>query len=179
MSHTVRGAVSRCCGPASSPGDVLLGRTLPMMDTPRRYHCARCRVPVVICRACDRGNLYCFDGCADLARAESQRASAQRYQLTRQGRHNHADRQRRYRQRLQQKVTQQGSPAIGPGDLLRFELGRRQQRADSPVVTTHPSMRCHGCGQHCSPFVRLTVLRGRSSRIRRSPRTSPGSTRRP
>jgi hypothetical protein len=85
-----------------------------MMDTPRRYHCARCRVPVVICRACDRGNLYCFDGCADLARAESQRASAQRYQLTRQGRHNHADRQRRYRQRLQQKSDAAGFTRYRP-----------------------------------------------------------------
>ena len=149
-----------------------------MKDSPRRYHCVRCRIPVVICRTCDRGNLYCFEGCAGLARAESQRAAARRYQMTRQGRHNHADRQRRYRQRLQEKVTQQGSPPIRPGDLLRLELGRRQQQADLPVITTQPVMRCHGCGQHCSPFVRLTVLRGRSSRNGHWARTSSGSTRR-
>jgi hypothetical protein len=150
-----------------------------MKDSPRRYHCARCRVPVVICRTCDRGNLYCFDGCADQARAESQRTAARRYQSTRQGRHNHAERQRRYRQRLQEKVTQQGSPSICPGDLLRLELGRRQQRLNLPVVPGQQVMRCHGCGQHCSPFVRLSVLRGRSWRSHRESRTSPGSTRRP
>lgn len=150
-----------------------------MKDSPRRYHCARCRVPVVICRACDRGNLYCFDGCADLARAESQRASGRRYQSTRRGRHNHADRQRRYRQRLQEKVTQQGSPPIRPGDLLRLELGRRQQQADLADVTLHSVMRCHGCGQPCSSFVRLTVLRGRSSRNHRLLRASSGSIHRP
>ena len=40
-----------------------------MQDSPRLYHCARCHRQVVIYRACDRGNLYCFDGCAGLARA--------------------------------------------------------------------------------------------------------------
>ena len=150
-----------------------------MQDSPRLYHCARCRCQVVICRACDRGNLYCFGDCAGLARADSQRAATRRYQSTRQGRHNHAERQRRYRQRLQEKVTQQGSPPIRPGDLLRLELGRRQQQADLADVTMHPLMRCHGCGQSCSPFVRLTVLRGRSSRNRRGPHISPGSKRRP
>ena len=149
-----------------------------MKDSPRLYNCGRCHRQVVICRACDRGNLYCFDGCADLARAESQRAAARRYQATRQGRHNHAERQRRYRQRLQEKVTQQGSPALGPGDLLRRELERRQQQADLSAVATLPVTSCHGCGQPCSPFVRLTVLRGRFSRNRRSPRTPSDSTRR-
>jgi hypothetical protein len=149
-----------------------------MKDSPRRYHCARCRVPVVICRTCDRGNLYCFGGCAGLARAESRRAAARRYQSTRQGRHNHADRQRRYRRRLQEKVTQQGSPALGPSDLLHLELGRRRQSGDLHVVTTQSVMRCHGCGHHCSPFVRLTVLRDRSSRNGHGARTFSGSTRR-
>ena len=47
--------------------------------TPRLYLCARCRVQVLICSCCDRGNIYCKRGCAKESRCSKQRASGQRY----------------------------------------------------------------------------------------------------
>jgi len=66
-----------------------------MENTARLYHCARCHRQVVICRQCDRGNIYCPDGCAEEARRTSLRAAGGRYQQTRRGRLKHAERQRR------------------------------------------------------------------------------------
>jgi len=161
VSDTVRGAVLRCSGPASSPGVVLIARTLPMKDCARLYHCARCRCQVVICQRCDRGNIYCTQGCASLTRVESQRSAGQRYQSSLPGRHKHADRQRRYRQRLEGKVTHHGSPPTPVGDVLLVELRKRGNREGFSVIPPGRVIQCHHCGQVCSPFVRLTVLRGR------------------
>jgi len=149
-----------------------------MKDCARLYNCVRCRCQVVICRDCDRGNLYCFDGCADQARTESLRAAGRRYQSTRQGRHQHAERQRRYRRRLADKVTQQGSPLFPLSDVLHLALERRRESGDSPVVPSSGAMQCHGCGCYCSPFVRLTLLRGRYPRSGHRPRASSRSVRR-
>jgi hypothetical protein len=78
--------------------------------TPARFFlCARCHAQVLICSCCDRGQIYCADGCAGLARREGQRAAGQRYQTSRRGRVVHALRARRYRAR-QKNVTHQGSP---------------------------------------------------------------------
>ena len=173
VSDTARGAVLRCCGPTSSSGVVLIGRTLPMKDCARLYHCARCRCQVVICQRCDRGNIYCAQDCASLTRAESRRSAGQRYQSSLPGRHKHADRQRRYRQRLEDKVTHQGSPPTPAGDVLPLELKRHGHPGDSPIVPPGKVIQCHHCGQVCSPFVRLTVLRGRYP-----PRSSSHSVRR-
>jgi hypothetical protein len=95
----------------------------------RRFLCARCRTPVLVCSHCDRGQIYCASGCAAAARGERQRDAAQRYQCSRRGRFNHAARTRRWRERQAastrlaavppaqsgtqsgtQSVTHQGSP---------------------------------------------------------------------
>jgi hypothetical protein len=62
-----------------------------MESSARLFHCARCRRQVVICRRCDRGNIYCSRRCSQPARCESQRAAARRYQHTKAGRVKHAD----------------------------------------------------------------------------------------
>ena len=64
-----------------------------MENSARLYHCSRCRRRVIICRACDRGQIYCPGPCAGLARATSLRAAAQRYRQTRQGKLRQALRQ--------------------------------------------------------------------------------------
>jgi hypothetical protein len=86
------------------------------------YQCARCREQVVVCRRCDRGQIYCPSGCAALARRERQRAAGARYQSSRRGRFGHAERSRRYRRRVRGEiVTHQGSVALLAGDVLRIE----------------------------------------------------------
>ena len=96
-----------------------------MGDEPaRRFLCARCRAPALVCSHCDRGQIYCAAGCAAVARLQSQREAGRRYQCSRPGRFVHAARTRRWRQRqallavsaaraemaTPQSVTHQGSP---------------------------------------------------------------------
>lgn len=63
----------------------------------RQFNCGRCRALVVICRHCDRGNIYCGPRCASEARRESRRACNARHQRSARGRRLHAARQARYR----------------------------------------------------------------------------------
>lgn len=96
-----------------------------MGDEPaRRFLCARCRAPVLVCSHCDRGQIYCAAGCAAVARLQSQRDAGRRYQGSLRGRFRHAARTRRWRERqaltavplarsempTPQSVTHQGSP---------------------------------------------------------------------
>jgi hypothetical protein len=87
----------------------------------RLFLCACCRVQVLVCRQCDRGQRYCANGCAAATRQALQRDSARRYQCGRAGRFKHALRTQRWRarQKLAEKiVTHQGSPCPAPDALL-------------------------------------------------------------
>lgn len=64
------------------------------------FRCARCGALVTICRSCDRGNIYCSNGCAEICRLESTRKAAKLYQASGKGARRHALRQKRYRWRL-------------------------------------------------------------------------------
>ena len=77
-----------------------------MTSTGRFYLCQRCRLQVIICRRCDRGQIYCSDACSKAARCEALRSSGRRYQQSLKGRLKHAERAHRYRQR-KNKVTHQ------------------------------------------------------------------------
>ena len=74
-----------------------------------------CRIQVCgavfyVCRSCDRGQRYCSERCRDKARREQRRAANRRHQRSEEGRLDHRDRQREYRQRLVLlRVTDQGS----------------------------------------------------------------------
>ena len=98
----------------------------------RRFLCARCRAPTLVCSHCDRGQIYCATGCAALVRQQSQREAGRRYQCSRPGRFKHAARTRRWRERQAlpavlaarsamaspQSVTHQGSPASASDAVL-------------------------------------------------------------
>lgn len=79
----------------------------------RLFNCAACGQAVHICRACDRGNVYCAGECAATRRTESLRRAGARYQRTRGGATRHAARQSAWRARQIQEVTHQGSPTQG------------------------------------------------------------------
>jgi hypothetical protein len=49
--------------------------TNAIRGTARLFLCARCRAQVVICRDCDRGQIYCTSRCAQDARRNAQRAA--------------------------------------------------------------------------------------------------------
>lgn len=130
----------------------------------RLFLCAACRMQVVICSCCDRGQIYCAGDCADRARRYSRQCAGQRYQTGPAGRRRHAARQGRYRARGK-KVTHHGSPPPPPNDLLAHSSPVSASDAaaaeDRPRRTiTH----CHWCGRRCPPLVRQGFLRRRGRR---------------
>ena len=131
----------------------------PMKVSARLYQCARCHCQVIICRHCDRGNVYCPNGCADLARADSQRRAAKRYRLTRRGRFANAERQHRFRARQPQKVTHQGSPSPADLALLLTLRGTGEKRRTHDPFCDSAAMVCHVCHRECDPFLRRDFLR--------------------
>lgn len=130
-----------------------------MQVSARLFQCARCHRQVIICRRCDRGNVYCTDGCARQARVDSLRRAGKRYRSTRRGRFANADRQRRFRARQRQNVTHQGSPSSAAFALLLTVLGRRNQRRVDTPNRPQGTLYCHVCHGECDPFLRRDFLR--------------------
>ena len=127
----------------------------------RLFLCLCCRVQVLICSDCDRGQIYCAKSCATPARRRSLRAAGRRYQTSRQGRHKHAERMRRYRARQRlaaEKVTHQGSMPPAQNGLL---ASNPEVVATSPTPRTTPAGHCHFCGVRCPDFVRRGFLHSR------------------
>jgi hypothetical protein len=120
----------------------------------RLFLCACCRAHVLICSDCDRGQIYCNEGCAQEVRRRNQREAGRRYQRTSKGRAAHAERSRRYRAR-RQSVTHQGPPRRpqhGPASA-------RPAATDGPTATHRRApaplnYSCYWCGCPCSQFVR-------------------------
>jgi len=142
----------QCCTrgrtrPAAHPrqlAGVLMG------DEPaRRFLCARCRTPALVCSRCDRGQMYCAAGCAGVARLQSQRDAGRRYQCSRPGRFMHAARTRRWRQRqalvavsavrsemaAPQSVTHQGSPLPASDAVLTVPSPMPAAATPAPAST--------------------------------------------
>jgi hypothetical protein len=140
----------------------------------RLFLCARCHVLVVICRRCDRGQIYCAAGCAREARREAQRAAGRRYQASDRGRATHALRSRRYRAR-RNAVTHHGSP---PASATASTAAGHSVGGGSTPSRSAPD--CHVCGGRCSPFVRLGFLRRRRAFSNNFPMLqTPSSVERP
>ena len=127
-----------------------------MGDVPaRRFVCARCRVSVLVCSRCDRGQIYCPTGCAALVRRQSQHEAGRRYQRSRPGRFKHAARTRRWRERralmavpvapaaiaTSQSVTHQGSPTPASDAVLAIPSSMSAAAASpAPASPTQPCM---------------------------------------
>lgn len=133
-----------------------------MNNDARLFHCARCYEQVLICRCCDRGQIYCGDDCAALARRDHRREASQRYQQTDIGREKHAERQRRYRERQADKkdrVTHQGSEPNPPCGLLKSSAEAADEHVEATVSdTTVPQYTCHFCGGAVFPPFRRNTL---------------------
>jgi hypothetical protein len=67
--------------------------------------CRFCSKVFWICRSCYRGHQYCSEACRYSGRRESQRLSRRKHQQSPEGRADHCDRQRAYRNRLKEKGT--------------------------------------------------------------------------
>ena len=77
------------------------------LDRPARlFLCAGCRIQVVLCSRCDRGNRYCGRDCWRQTHDAARREAARRYQRSRGGRILHAARSQRWRQRAALRAAQ-------------------------------------------------------------------------
>ena len=131
----------------------------------RLFLCGRCRRQVIICRRCDRGQVYCAGGCSVQARRQSLREAGRRYAHTLPGRQNRAERSRRHRARQREIVTHHGSPSPPLGDLLPAGATAIPRDDVSPVEPARPAMpHCHWCGRLCLPKLRQGFLRRRDRR---------------
>jgi hypothetical protein len=138
----------------------------------RQRVCANrdCLAVFFLCSHCDRGHRYCSDACRASARAEQRRCANRRYQQSPEGRLDHSDRQRQYRERrARARVTDQGSlsityPALsGCGTVavaaLRF---RRTLIPLRPETQAGVRLRCRICGRagrFIDPFPRIPTRR--------------------
>ena len=123
-----------------------------MNDTARIFNCVRCQRQTIICAYCDRGNIYCGFICARQSRIQNHRISNRIYQKTYRGKQKHSERQKYYRLRQKEKVTDQGSVSISQNDLLLAT------EIDTKKITSE-QMHCHFCKQIVSPYLRNGYLR--------------------
>jgi len=157
------------------------------LDRPARlFLCAGCRVQVVLCSRCDRGNRYCSRTCWRQTHDLARREAACRYQRSRGGSVRHAARSHRWRQRtaLQaaegagaditghadpdvdaaaaHKVTHQGCPPwVGAAPLAActpdIASTTVEPSADAPASPT--VRRCYRCAAEQPDWLRQGFLR--------------------
>lgn len=130
-----------------------------MPTASRLYSCCRCHAQVIICVRCDRGQRYCAGECRHEARTQSLKRAASKYQRSRAGCFNNADRQRRFRERKKQKVTHQGSTEKPLHALLKTRL--TETKKTQMLSLSGFTLRCHHCGCVCEPFLRQDFLHSR------------------
>ena len=75
----------------------------------RVCHWSACGTIFYLCRRCDRGQRYCSPHCRQKALRLQRRQANRRHQQTPEGREDHRDRQRDYRQRQRARVTDKSS----------------------------------------------------------------------
>lgn len=95
-----------CCHPRAPVVQLLPLRPMVLLAEPsdrpfRQRFCqsSNCRALFLICSHCDRGQRYCSLYCRLQSRVEQLRSARRRHQQSPEGRLDHRDRQRAYRQR--------------------------------------------------------------------------------
>ena len=170
-------AVPPQCGPLGRPRPAPRLVRGGCMERPARlFLCARCRVQVVLCSRCDRGNRYCGRSCWRQTREATRREAASRYQRSRRGRMAHSARSRRWRQRHagrggsgggEQNVTHQGSqPAVAAAPLAAWTHDTASIRPDATAAAPAPLQPvptapwyCRRCGAPQPAWLRQGFLR--------------------
>ena len=142
------------------------------MDTGEEPQCQRfcravdCGVVFWICRCCDRGQQYCGDRRRQKARRQQRREANRRHRQSREGRLDHRDRQRAYRQRWRQaRVTDTPSGApLDSGSIRRrgaWICRRHWIRAGLHHLRPYLAV--------CRPLRRLGMRRDAAGNRRRDP----------
>lgn len=136
---------------------------MPIKPSSRIFNCLRCHHQVILCQKCDHGQRYCAGQCSKLARKASLKRANKKYQNSRKGRFNNAERQRRFRLKQKQpmkRVTDQGSPLEPSHDLLIGEPCAFEKNAK--ILPVGSKTACHFCGRPINPFFRVGFLKKRT-----------------
>lgn len=153
-----------------------LSRVVSLDRPARLFLCAGCRIQVVLCSRCDRGNRYCGRACWRQTHDAARREAACRYQRSRGGRVRHAARSQRWRQRAAlraaqgdgvdtagpagedaaHKVTHQGSlPGVAAASLAACT----HDIAAAATTALPQPRRCHHCAAAQPDWLRQGFLR--------------------
>ena len=118
---------------------------------------AGCGVVFWICRHCDRGHQYCGERCRKKARRQQRLVANQRHQQSWEGRLDHRDRQRAYRERRGlRRVTDHTSPATyDSGSITVAEL--------SPSENGPESLSGEARYADCAEFEPACIICGRTT----------------
>jgi hypothetical protein len=143
------------------------------VDALRFVTCGRaaCRQMFFLCSHCDRGQVYCGKACSSAARRASVRAAGTRYQATADGRHAHAARQQRYREKVTHHAPEKGpelatlppapvTAAISAADNPGAARTLNHERQRAPY-------RCAMCARESRFLRHETLARYRPGRQRR------------
>jgi hypothetical protein len=127
-------------------------------ESARIFWCVLCRSRAVVCRSCDRGQIYCGKNCATEARRRNQREARCRYQTSACGRATHAERSRRHRAR-HRHVTDHGSKIADLGQLVAPQtLAAATTTSASRVPALRHRFHCSRCACPVSELVRRSFL---------------------
>ena len=101
----------------------------------RRLFCrgSGCGAMFYICNSCYRGQVYCGDGCRHRMRREQRRLANRRYQQSREGRLDHRDRQRAYRERCRLRGVTDHTSA-GKGRSVKIVEPVRETGRSTPLA---------------------------------------------
>jgi len=142
-----------------------------MGNSARLYSCACCRQLVVLCSACDFGNIYCFDGCAEQQRERSIRRANKIYRNTPDGKRKAAERQARHRARARARARTATPPC--PTPPAEKKVTHQGSEGDTPPVPMVASPkagakvmdRCHCCGKPVDLYLRRSCIRHSTARL--------------
>lgn len=138
-----------------------------MEPSARLYSCACCHQLVVLCSTCDRGNIYCFDGCAEQQRTRSMRSANKTYRNTFNGKRNAARRQSRFRECARERT----SPTPPAEEIVTHQGSEGDASAVAMVASPKAGVRvrvmnrCHCCQRPVDGYLRLGFIRHPPTRL--------------
>jgi len=105
--------------------------------------CPRCGTPFGVCRACDRGHVYCGRACSGLARRDSRRRARRRHRQSPEGRLDHRDRERARRRRRREAARVGDHSFAGAGPSVRLHALKEEMPRDAPFRPSPAGARLH------------------------------------
>ncbi len=102
----------------------------------------------MICRACDRGHVYCGPACSGVARRDSLRRARRRHRHSPEGRLDHRDRERARRRRRCETLRVGDHPSAAAAPSRTLPASSEEARPNAPISIPAPFR--VGSPRHCA-----------------------------